>query len=87
AYPALRRLREVGLVRAIGCALHPRAALAAPVAEIDGPSVLRAGRFTLLDHEALGTLLPLCAQTGPAVVVGGVFNTGLLADPSPGAMF
>ncbi|MER5986567.1 aldo/keto reductase [Streptomyces sp. NPDC001787] len=87
AYPALRRLRDEGLVRAIGFGMNHTAPLAAYVAEFDVDVVLIAGRFSLLDHDALGTLLPLCAKTGTSVVVGGVFNTGLLADPSPGAMF
>ncbi|MFH8518542.1 aldo/keto reductase [Streptomyces gelaticus] len=87
AYPAVRRLRDEGLVRAIGFGMNHSGPLASYVAEFDVDVVLIAGRFSLLDHEALTTLLPLCARTGTAVVVGGVFNTGLLADPSPGAMF
>ncbi|MFJ6016506.1 aldo/keto reductase [Streptomyces sp. NPDC092952] len=87
AYPAVRRLREEGLIRAIGFGMNHSGPLASYVAEFDVDVVLIAGRFSLLDHQALDTLLPLCARTGTAVVVGGVFNTGLLADPTPGAMF
>ncbi|MER7499541.1 aldo/keto reductase [Nonomuraea pusilla] len=87
AYPAARRLRDEGLVKAIGFGMNHSGPLAAHVAEYEPDAVLIAGRFTLLDHEALGTLLPLCLKTGTAVVVGGVFNTGLLADPRPDAMF
>lgn len=87
AYPAVRRLRDEGLIRAIGFGMNHSGPLASYVAEFEVDVVLIAGRFSLLDHEALTTLLPLCARTGTAVVVGGVFNTGLLADPSPGAMF
>ncbi|MFB7215749.1 aldo/keto reductase [Streptomyces sp. NPDC056255] len=87
AYPAVRRLRDEGLIRAIGFGMNHSGPLASYVAEFEVDVVLIAGRFSLLDHEALTTLLPLCASTGTAVVVGGVFNTGLLADPSPGAMF
>lgn len=87
AYPAVRRLRDEGLVRAIGFGMNHGDRLAAYVAEFEVDVVLIAGRFSLLDHEALTTLLPLCAKTGTAVVVGGVFNTGLLADPSDDAMF
>ncbi|MEV5610030.1 aldo/keto reductase [Streptomyces sp. NPDC052225] len=87
AYPAVRRLREEGLIRAIGFGMNHSAPLAAYVAEFDVDVVLIAGRFSLLDHEALPTLLPLCAARGTAVVVGGVFNTGLLADPAPDAMY
>ncbi|MFD8573169.1 aldo/keto reductase [Streptomyces sp. NPDC057694] len=87
AYPAVRRLRDEGLIRAIGFGMNHSRQLAAYVDEFEVDVVLIAGRFSLLDHEALDTLLPLCARTGTAVVVGGVFNTGLLADPTPDAMF
>jgi D-threo-aldose 1-dehydrogenase len=86
-YSAVRKLREEGLVRAIGFGMNNTVPLAAYVDEYDVDVVLIAGRFSLLDHDALGTLLPLCRRRGTSVVVGGVFNTGLLADPSPGAMF
>jgi len=46
-----------------------------------------AGRYTLLDQEALSELLPLCAEKGIAVVAVGLMNSGLLADPRPGARF
>ncbi|WP_338694143.1 aldo/keto reductase [Streptomyces sp. Q6] len=87
AYPAVRKLREEGLVRALGFGMNHSAPLARYVDEFDVDVVLVAGRFSLLDHEALTTLLPRCAARGTAVVVGGVFNTGLLADPTPGAMY
>ena len=50
-------------------------------------AVLLAGRYTLLDQSGADELLPLCADRGVAVIVGGVFNSGLLADPRPGARF
>jgi D-threo-aldose 1-dehydrogenase len=87
AYAAVRRLRDEGLVKAIGFGMNHSAPLAAYVSAYEVDVVLIAGRFSLLDHDAMGTLLPLCGRTGTAVVVGGVFNTGLLADPSAGAMF
>ncbi|MEU9202619.1 aldo/keto reductase [Streptomyces sp. NPDC048332] len=87
AYPAVRRLREEGLVKAIGFGMNHCAPLASYVAEFEVDVVLVAGRLSLLDHDALTEVLPTCARTGTAVVVGGVFNTGLLADPTPGAMF
>ncbi|NUP47225.1 MAG: aldo/keto reductase [Catenulispora sp.] len=87
AYPAVRRLRDEGLVGAIGFGMNHSGPLAAYVAEFEVDVVLIAGRLSLLDHDALDELLPLCSRTGTAVVVGGVFNTGLLADPRPDAMF
>ncbi|SDT72814.1 aldo/keto reductase [Jiangella sp. DSM 45060] len=87
AFPALRRLRDEGLVRAIGFGMNHADPLAALVREHDVDVVLIAGRFTLLDHRALTTLLPACADTATQVVVGGVFNTGLLAAPSASTMY
>ncbi|NUR83346.1 MAG: aldo/keto reductase [Nonomuraea sp.] len=86
-YAAARRLKEEGLTGAIGFGMNHSEPLADHVAEYDVDAVLIAGRFSLLDHEALRRLLPLCQERGTAVVVGGVFNTGLLAEPAPGAMF
>ena len=45
---------------------------------------LVAGRYTLLDQEALPELLPLCLERGISVLIGGVMNSGVLADPRPG---
>jgi D-threo-aldose 1-dehydrogenase len=42
----------------------------------------------LLDQIALNELLPLCVEHNIAVVIGGVYNSGILADPdAPGARF
>src|SRR5260370_9543452 len=48
---------------------------------------LLAGRYTLLDQVGLTELLPLCLEKGIAIIVGGAFNSGLLADPSPDAHY
>ncbi|ARQ71816.1 aldo/keto reductase [Streptomyces marincola] len=87
AYPALARLREEGVVRAIGAGMNQCAMLSRFVAETDVDCVLVAGRYSLLDREAAVDLLPRCAARGVGVLVGGVFNSGVLADPSPGAHF
>ena len=57
------------------------------VATCDLDVVLLAGRYTLLDQSALDDLLPLCEERTVSVVVGGVFNSGILSDPSPGARY
>jgi D-threo-aldose 1-dehydrogenase len=49
--------------------------------------VLLAGRYTLLDQGGLAELLPEAAARGRSVVIGGVFNSGLLTAPHPGAMY
>ena len=87
AYPALARLREEGLIRAIGVGMNQSAMLARFAREGDFDVFLLAGRYTLLDQDALTELLPLCVERGIAILVGGVMNSGVLADPRPGSRF
>jgi D-threo-aldose 1-dehydrogenase len=87
AYPALHRLREQGVVGAIGVGMNQSAMLARFAREAEIDAVLVAGRYTLLDQEALPELLPLCLERHISVLIGGVMNSGLLADPRPGATF
>ncbi|MFD5397110.1 aldo/keto reductase [Streptomyces sp. NPDC127097] len=86
-FPALAELRAQGVVRAIGFGMNHSGVLARLVADLDVDVVLCAGRWTLLERTALDDLLPVCARRGTSVVVGGVYNSGLLADPSPGAPY
>jgi D-threo-aldose 1-dehydrogenase len=87
AIPALVELRDQGVIRAIGVGMNQSAMLARFVRETDIDCCLLAGRYTLLDQSALDDLLPLCAEQRTAVIAGGVFNSGLLADVRPGARF
>ncbi|MEV7405717.1 aldo/keto reductase [Streptomyces sp. NPDC091267] len=87
AYPELEKLRAQGVVGAIGAGMNQTAMLTRFVRDTDVDVVLCAGRFTLLDQSALTGLLPEAAARGRSVVVGGVFNSGLLADPRPGATY
>jgi D-threo-aldose 1-dehydrogenase len=84
AYPALHELRAQGVVGAIGAGMNQTAMLAELVRRTDVDVVLVAGRYTLLDQSALDVLLPLCAARGVSVIVGGVFNSGMLATERPG---
>lgn len=86
-YPALERLRAEGMVGAIGAGMNQTAMLTRFLRDTDVDAVLCAGRFTLLDRSALADLLPEAEARGRSVVVGGVFNSGLLADPRPGATY
>ncbi|MFE9566347.1 aldo/keto reductase [Streptomyces sp. NPDC006487] len=87
AYPELERLRAEGAVGAIGVGMNQTAMLTRFLRDTDVDVVLAAGRYTLLDQSALTELLPQAAERGKSVVVGGVFNSGLLADPRPGAPY
>jgi D-threo-aldose 1-dehydrogenase len=87
AYPALERLRAEGVVRAIGVGMNQTEMLTRFIRETDIDVVLVAGRYTLLDHSAAEELLPAALERGTSVIVGGVFNSGLLAAPTPGATY
>ncbi|MET7686812.1 aldo/keto reductase [Streptomyces sp. NPDC005483] len=86
-YPALEKLRAEGVVRAIGAGMNQAEMLTRFVRETDVDVVLCAGRYTLLDQSALTELLPAAVERGVSVVIGGAFNSGLLADPRPGATY
>ncbi|WP_405783834.1 aldo/keto reductase [Streptomyces sp. NBC_00859] len=86
-YPALERLRSEGVIGAIGAGMNQTAMLTRFLRDTDADVVLCAGRCTLLDRSALTGLLPEAQARGRSVVVGGVFNSGLLADPRPGATY
>jgi len=87
ALPALLRLRDEGILRAVGVGMNQWQMLDRFVQRVDLDLVLVAGRSTLLDRSADEVLLPHCAAAGVGVVVGGVFNSGVLVDPGPGATY
>ncbi|WP_406471213.1 aldo/keto reductase [Streptomyces sp. NBC_01615] len=86
-YPALEKLRSEGVIGAIGAGMNQTGMLTRFVRDTDVDVVLCAGRYTLLDHRALTDLLPAAQERGTSVVIGGAFNSGLLADPRPGATY
>ena len=55
--------------------------------EADFDCFLLAGRYTLLDRTGAAELLPLCVEKSIAIIAGGVFNSGILANPRPGTTF
>ncbi len=79
AYPALERLRDSGTITAIGVGVNDWRVCAACLESADFDCFLLAGRYTLLEHEALQTFLPACAQRGVGVIVGAPYNSGILA--------
>jgi D-threo-aldose 1-dehydrogenase len=82
-FPALAELRAEGAVTAVGAGMNQAALLADLVRRTDVDVLMLAGRYTLLEQDALDDLLPLCAERGVGVVAAGVFNSGLLARPHP----
>jgi len=88
AYPALERLRGEGVVKAIGCGLNFADWALKFLAAGDFDCLMLAGRYTLLEQDILDDLLPLCERRGIGLMLGGVFNSGILATgPVEGAWF
>jgi D-threo-aldose 1-dehydrogenase len=87
AFRALDRLRADGTVGAIGVGMNQTAMLVKFAREAPFDCLLAAGRYTLLDQEALTELIPECERQGISLIVGGIYNSGILADPTPGAKF
>jgi D-threo-aldose 1-dehydrogenase len=85
-YRALIKLREQGLVKAIGVGVNNWEVMLDFMQAGDFDTLLVAGRYTLLEQDALNELLPLCERRGTAIVIGGGFNGGILATGAvPGA--
>ncbi|HEY8439447.1 MAG TPA: aldo/keto reductase [Candidatus Limnocylindrales bacterium] len=87
AIPALIRLREEGVIGAVGVGMNQAPMLARFAREADVDVLLLANRYTLLNQEALDEVLPTCVERGISVMIGGVMNSGILADPRPGSRF
>jgi D-threo-aldose 1-dehydrogenase len=82
AYRALDTLRSEGTIAAVGAGMNQAEMLARFARDANFDCFLLAGRYTLLDRIGAKELLPLCVERGIAVVAGGVFNSGILADPN-----
>jgi D-threo-aldose 1-dehydrogenase len=87
AYPALADLRSQRVIGAVGVGMNQPEMLEWFLPRADLDCVLIAGRYTLLDPSAAVTLLPECQRRGVAVLAGGVFNSGILADPGSSATY
>lgn len=79
AYPALAELREQGVVKAIGLGMNQWQMLADFARAGNFDAFLLAGRYTLLEQESLRELLPLCAEREVRIIIGGPYNSGILA--------
>jgi D-threo-aldose 1-dehydrogenase len=87
AYKALDNLRSEQTVTAIGAGMNQSPMLARLVERCDLDVVLCAGRYTLLEQGALDDLMPACERTMTSVVIGGVFNSGVLIAPDTGSLY
>ena len=80
AIPALARLKAEGAIKGYGLGVNDWQVCVDALAHADLDILLLAGRYTLLDQTALPELLPRCVARGVRVVVGGPFNSGILAS-------
>ncbi|MEL6467358.1 MAG: aldo/keto reductase [Pseudomonadota bacterium] len=78
-WKALESLRDQGVVKAIGVGVNEWEVCHEALKQRDVDCFLLAGRYTLLEQDSLNEFLPLCEERGAAVVVGGGFNSGILA--------
>jgi D-threo-aldose 1-dehydrogenase len=86
-YPELHKLREEGLVKAIGIGMNWCPTSVAIMKETNLNIALIAGRFTLLDQSAQAELYPLALAKNVSIIAAGVFNSGVLANPVEGAYY
>lgn len=87
-YKALMSLRDQGVIRAFGAGVNEWQACQWLTERGDFDLFLLAGRYTLLEQEALASFLPLALARGIGVVIGGPYNSGILATGArPGAVY
>ena len=87
-YYALLSLRDQGVIKAIGGGINVWQVCEALARRGDFDLFLLAGRYTLLEQEALDSFLPLCDERGIGIVLGGPYNSGILArGPSDDAQY
>jgi D-threo-aldose 1-dehydrogenase len=78
-FRALDELRSAGVVKAVGLGVNEGAAILEVMADFDIDCALLAGRYTLLEQATLNDLLPACEARGVSILLGGAFNSGILA--------
>ena len=87
-YYAMLALRDQGVIKAFGGGINEWQVCQTLAERGDFDLFLLAGRYTLLEQEALETFLPLCEKRGIGIVLGGPYNSGILATgPKPGAFY
>ena len=87
-YDAMVSLRDQGIVKAIGGGINEWEVCQALAERGDFDLFLLAGRYTLLEQEALQSFLPLCEKRGIGIALGGPYNSGILArGPAEGAQY
>jgi D-threo-aldose 1-dehydrogenase len=84
-FKALDELRRAGLIGAIGVGIAESDTSLRFMQAGDFDCMLLAGRYTLLEQGALEAFLPECVKRNVSVILGGPYNTGILAgEVKPG---
>lgn len=87
-FPYLEKLKAAGRIGAIGIGVNETAIGIDILKRRALDAILLAGRWTLLDRAGEAELVPLCRERGTSLVLGGIFNSGILATGAkPGAWF
>ena len=84
---AMIKLKDEGAIRAIGCGMNQNEMLYEYAKEGCFDCFLLAGRYTLIDQTSLDKLIPICEKNNISLLLGGVFNSGILIEPSPNSYF
>lgn len=87
AYPELEKMRSEGIISSVGIGMNQCETPVRVIRETDIDMVLIAGRYSLLDQKAAEELLPIALERKVDIVVAGVFNSGILANPVKGATY
>lgn len=87
-YRALLKLRDEKVIKAFGAGINEWQVAETLTMQGDFDIFLLAGRYTLLEQEALESFLPICEKRGIGIVLGGPYNSGILATGAkPGAKY
>ncbi len=79
AYKALTQLKEEKIIKAIGIGVNDADMCKRFADAGDFDCMLLAGRYTLLDQSALDDCIPIAEEKNIGIILGGVFNSGILA--------
>lgn len=81
SFPALLDLKSQGIIRSVGAGMNYCEPLIDFAKKVDLDCFLVAGRYTLLDQSASEELFPICLEKNISLILGGPYNSGILADP------
>lgn len=86
AFRALSDMKAEGTIGAVGCGMNQWEMLADFAERAPFDCFLLAGRYSLLDQSAMGGLMDACVKNHISLIVGGVYNSGILSHPDPASI-